>query len=215
MKKSKKFKKMAALVLSFAFVCNITSSTSASKTGSSPHAQILYNSTYTGTEQQLRTAFSNATAGFKSTFGITFTLDYVSSSSALSRPRSCTGVCSTSCCGSSNCDTAHGNSGRRLLKKMSSTYTFRIGVVGHALCGGDGKNHIGISGVAEFPDESRRAVITTNTVYSLKYLMQHELSHNLGVWTHCSGKSECVMNEDLEYTDKWCTAHSNMIKNNK
>ena len=213
MRKTKLFKRISAFVLASAFVCGSIYSASASKTGSSPSAQILYGSTYTGTEQRLRDAFSSATSGFSSTFDITFTLSSVNSSTALNRPRNCSDVCSTFCCGSSNCDSSHSNGGMRILRKMSSNSTFRIGVVGHVLCYGTGGKHARIAGIAEFPGESRRTVITTEVGFTLKYLMQHELSHNLGVRTHCS--SQCVMNEDNTYVDKWCTTHSNDIKNNK
>jgi hypothetical protein len=160
---------------------------------------------------------------FYDTFDTSFGLDIITPTKNTLNKDCRTGIdCNISCCNSTNCDKSHNNGSMRTLSELlRDSFRYTIGVVGHRLC--NGRDHYlslhlrnlhgKVAGSSEFPWEGRRSIITTESGYNEYYLMQHELSHNLGINTHCTDR--CVMNENDEFMNTWCDNHARMIRNRK
>jgi hypothetical protein len=177
-------------------------------------------------ESAIRTAFSSATREFDR-FGIFFNAHSPAFSVDLNGG-DCPQPVSETCrlpglifnyCGALNrCATDHHKGTRRLLNMHRVSNTFSVRVVGHVVCQQYGNDHHIGDGVAIAPLTStspigRDSVVNVgrhSTGLTLPAIIQHELTHNLGVANHCIFL--CVMNRDFNeiQINQWCsscTAH--------
>jgi hypothetical protein len=116
-----------------------------------------------------------------------------------------------------NCNGRHHRSAERLLNSIINQYAhhsvYTMGVVGHALCFWDDGFHDPVGGVAfrSVPNqfEDRESLVTTSWHEGLAFLMQHELSHNLGAsharcqWTFTNGV-RCSIDGPESDIGVWC-----------
>jgi hypothetical protein len=164
--------------------------------------------------------YGTATAEFRNNFGITFSLNGdVSTSSALDG-NACPFTQGRDLCDPipSRCRTVcndHHKSAHRIIRILPVTNAYTLRVVGHALCADGHRPHGGWAGLP-WGQVPRQTLVTTTWTPSepLNFLIQHELSHNLGASDHL-GNAECVMNENRVDFGVWCNTCVTAIFNNK
>jgi hypothetical protein len=185
---------------------------------------------YVGAAKPISMATSGITTvsnGFKNKFGVSFELNGLSQSDTLNGshtsnggtcPRSNSVACNANCsnkttnknCNSSITDGGHHKSGERLLNLLKTSSMYTIRVVGHALCSYNNVNevHYGfgengfVGGMAL--RGGKDSIVTTVSDTPINTLIQHELSHNLGI-IDCS-TYKCIMNASGEpELNNWCT----------
>ncbi|MCL1807871.1 MAG: zinc-dependent metalloprotease [Oscillospiraceae bacterium] len=214
--------KMLALSLSLVFcviLITASSETALSSSRSTRSVHILYDSTTpAGLLANMNTMFTSSVQAFDNTFGLNFTVAGISQTSLLnggSCPHSninqpC--VHSNFYCGS-YCNGNHHKSDSRLLDRLPNNYpAHTLGVVGHYLCYQEGLHYQ--SGGMALGIYERNALITNEWPSPLNYLVQHELSHNLGAPDH-GGLVDCVMRNGNPYvTSVWCPSCSLIIQRN-
>jgi len=190
-----------------------------SNTRNTRSVRIFYDSTLpSNVVSNINSTFTTASNAFYNTFVLRFTRESTSLSSLLdggtcSQPINSTCILASHFCGNP-CGGIHHRSDTRLLYKIPSSPGHSLGIVGHALCYSTSNSHEKSGGIATIPSSGRRALITNSWHESLNFLMQHELSHNLGARDH-GGNLNCVMNWSGTYTNVWCsscfaTIHSNI-----
>jgi hypothetical protein len=182
-------------------------------------------------EQTLTNRFNNATAGLRNTFGISFALQNNGiQHSALLTGVDCPSLLVDPCNPALGCarldwcyrgpgvNTNHHRSDDRLLDitfGAFSGYTMRV--VGHALCYWDGRNHLTSGGIASMPWTTvpRQSLVTSVSAEPMEFLMQHELSHNLGAPDDHGGSVECVISFNFTVLNKLCNSCEDAIWTNK
>lgn len=167
------------------------------------------------------TAFSDAITGISETYGICFSLTSNTTYTGLNIDSTCTlgknAICNSTCGTLTDCSTEHHKSSSNLLTINRSYTDHRMRVVSYKMCYYNTlySRHDQVSGLAHV--NGLNSVVTTNSSYnnssySLKYLMRHELSHNIGVEDDiCAPGENCVIKNENGYGE-WCTKHSAQIK---
>jgi hypothetical protein len=175
-------------------------------------------------ESAIRTAFSEATREFDR-FGIFYNWNSPAISFDLNggdcpepRRESCRlpGLIFNYCGALNRCATAHHKSDTRINSILRLPNTHVLRVVGHTLCYSSGANHRTSGGIATV--RGRDSTVTTVWDTSLAFLIQHELSHNLGashttcLWTP-TNNVRCALgyNEHNEDINNWCTSCTQAI----
>ena len=125
----------------------------------------------------------------------------------------CVGSCSTGLFSSGH------NRGGRLLEadRVSSRFTLRI--VSHAICHPQtSSGHGEMLGTAWRPNQHnpprRDSTASLRSGVHLAFVIQHELSHNLGAPDHSTGV-DCVMDSVRPAINVWCSSCATAIRNNK
>ena len=179
-----------------------------------------YDSTALGnyTVQLMQRDFNLAADGFRDVHNIHFTLAGVNQTSTLNPFSGCRYAPLNHCvagnppmqCGlEQNCDTQHHTSDLRIMRKMTQTAlgSFRMGVVGYEICATEGnKPHAKYAGIAEWPNEGRRSLVSLKSDLPAAHVMAHELGHNFGIRDHCTDIN-CVMNPLRQRINTWCARH--------
>ncbi|MCL2036847.1 MAG: hypothetical protein FWG83_05630 [Oscillospiraceae bacterium] len=163
--------------------------------------------------------YQYAAAAITRTYGIRFTI----TSSDITQSTALNGsncpffnqvICISLFCGTnSNCNGNHHKGAVRLINTLPSSNSFyTMGVVSHALCVYRDPDHFAVGGAA--PRNGRQSLVTNEWEQDpVPYLMQHELSHNLGAFD-CS-EDRCVMGPTNRGMDTWCLPCSNDIWDNR
>jgi hypothetical protein len=182
-------------------------------------SRIYYDSTfasnYSGLVANLTTMFHGTTGAFRTTFGVDFGHPNKSQLSTLNgascNPNNLTTICSSSCHGNNNnCNTAHRRGARRLNAISSSSTIHTVRMVDHAICWWSGSSHSAVYGLGTYL--GRDTILTMRASVSYTLLIQHELSHNLGVDGHCT--SRCIMNPNNAALSVWCSSCASKIRAN-
>jgi hypothetical protein len=172
-------------------------------------ARIIYNGVSL-TETQMLSNYNNAVASIRSEFGIRF---------QPSTPTSDSRLVGVNCgCNALGSGVSHRSASALLNIGGNNNHTLRI--VAHLLCG-DGEQ---VGGVARAP--GRESVVTTDWFEPLTFLIQHELSHNLGVRYYDNNNNplcdvlrglnvRCAMGGPHTDVNHWCDGCRTQIWNNR
>ncbi|MCL2078326.1 MAG: hypothetical protein FWH17_00630 [Oscillospiraceae bacterium] len=214
----KRLMRVIPLLLAICLMATISGSASPN-TRSSRSVYIFYDSTTPGgIVANMNTIFNYSTNAFNTKFGLSFSANSISSYSSLNGgncplPNSqlCT-LLSLGC--GSVCIGNHHKSFERLLAALPNLgSTHSLGVVGHALCSTSLLTHFQAGGAAYMPSGGRRAVVSSEWSEPIEFLIQHELSHNLGALDH-GGSVDCVMKSPGVYMNVWCPTCIATIQSN-
>ncbi|MDR2590567.1 MAG: hypothetical protein LBC71_06250 [Oscillospiraceae bacterium] len=214
----KTIKRIVAVTLLLCFVCILVfTGVSAQNSRNTRSIVLYYDSTLpNGIVANLWTMTSSATNAFNTTFGLSFSIQSSSQSnllngSACPRPNNQECILLANGCGAS-CNGVHHKSAERLLGRVPNLgTTHSLGFVGHYLCAQTGAGHIKAGGAAF--TSTRRALVTNEWHESLSFLIQHELSHNLGALDH-AGNARCVLRSNATFMSEWCATCSATIRRN-
>lgn len=179
--------------------------------------KIIYDYTCTYSESQMNSALEGATADFASDFAIDFTryhTMYTSELTGSSCPyTSNSSYCNASCGNNDNCNDIHHKGASRLLNIQPSPLTmYTCRVVGHRMCfyNNNKNTHSGVLGLG---DRLGRDSIVTHYSGDLEYLIQHEMTHNLGAsHDECMPGQQCVLDGDMGI---WCANCIYAIRTNR
>ncbi|MCL2079842.1 MAG: hypothetical protein FWH17_08395 [Oscillospiraceae bacterium] len=214
----KRLMRVIPLLLAICLMATISGSASPN-TRSSRSVYIFYDSTTPGgIVANMNTIFNYSTNAFNTKFGLSFSANSVSSYSSLNGgncPLSNSQLCnySASGCGAICTGSHHKNIDRLLAALPNLGSTHSLGVVGHALCFVTSSlSHDQAGGVAYLPP-ARRAVVSSVWPEPIEFLIQHELSHNLGTLDH-GGSDRCVMRYDDLFFNEWCSTCIAAIQSN-
>ncbi|MCL1808096.1 MAG: zinc-dependent metalloprotease [Oscillospiraceae bacterium] len=218
---SKKTIRLLSLSLVFCVILITASSeTALSSTRSTRSVHILYDSTTpAGLLANMNTMFTSSVQAFDREFGLNFTVAGISQTSLLnggsclntSINQPCN-LLSTGC--GSTCNGNHHKNDERLLGRLPNNIpAHTLGVVGHYLCTG----YHGQSGGIATGSSGRSALITNEWPEPLDFLVQHELSHNLGAPDH-GGYEICVMRDGYPIypyvKGQWCHSCTVVMRRN-
>jgi len=156
------------------------------------HAVMFYDPLVSQPQMQLWVDYMSAIAAFRSTYGVLFDLDFdrvhrnTSNLNGRNCPRANNLMCNTTSIGNGGCGTRercgldHHKGASRLNNVLTSSTSHIIRVVGHQLCWWDNSNHIAVGGLANI--RGRNSIVSSDNASrsGLRWLIQHELSHNLG-----------------------------------
>ncbi|MCL2036361.1 MAG: hypothetical protein FWG83_03110 [Oscillospiraceae bacterium] len=170
---------------------------------------------WNGIEGNATDAFNAATPALMEKFGIKLILALTTTNGNLSGycPRTTIDeICrvGNNLCGQT-CNGVHHKNGSRVLGIDPGFLEYVVRVVGYRMCYSS-NGHGEIAGLANV--NGRNSVISTlSSGQFFSQVIQHELSHNLGVQGHCD--NVCTMNDDSREINTWCSSCSNQIFNNK
>ena len=184
-------------------------------------SRIMYDSKLSMSDTDVEQIFNDATAGILAEFNIRFYNTSTTATTLLSfdstncsAPSSFT-ICNASCGSDSTCSTNHHKSADKHLSDFTSEFYYTWRLVEHVICRYDATKstpHGEILG--------RGNVSGKNTIVSYigspnrKAILQHELSHNLGVSDHdCTPGQDCIMTSSAQI-NHWCDKHAAMIRDN-
>ena len=167
----------------------------------------------------MRSYYNTAIKDIWTTFGIYFQLVSVASDSQLSLAYNdptysstnvwgCSAnasayddiiICDENCGALSSCATLHHHSASKLILYSQSSYLYTCRMVAYNICYYSNGSHGRIGGLASIT--GRDSVVTTAEGHGMSYLIQHELSHNIGANDH-NTLDTCVINGDKGF---WCS----------
>ncbi len=176
----------------------------------------------------MRTYYNAAIMDIWTTFGIYFQLVSVGSDSQLSLAYndptySSTGVwgcsanasayddiiiCDENCGALSSCETLHHHGAKKLNSYSLDSYLYTCRIIAYNMCYYKDGDHTSIGGLStpiqldngEFVVKD--VIVTTAAGHGMSYLIQHELSHNIGTYDHNVSSEYCVMTRTEGY---WCS----------
>jgi hypothetical protein len=95
-------------------------------------------------------------------------------------------------------------------EKDANIHTLRI--VGTRLCGLDRGVRVPVAGFANVLGRESVATVFP-TGFRFSEIIQHELTHNLGVQNHCTNR--CIMNGNNIALNTWCSPCATLVRQNK
>ena len=183
-------------------------------------SRILYDSNIGQTSASYQQIFNDATAGILSKYNIRFYNYSTTSTSLLNLDPDCSNPhvydpCSDLCGPLNMCSTTHHKSGDRILDTFASDFYYTCSFVEYNICHYDTEEdeHNPCNGLGNVSGQN--CVVSYFGSRNRVVVLQHELSHNLGVSGHdCTPNQQCVMNSNNPTLDHWCDNHSAMIRDN-
>lgn len=172
-------------------------------------AQAYYDPDCNYTASDLEYYYNEAVEPMVAAFHIKFSLSTVTVSSELSCSSDCDAnypseICTSNCGSFSTCATTHHRSGDRLLDVLAGSGLYTCRFTAYDLCNWEDDAHSRIFGIAL--RGKKESVVSTAGTEDLYYLIQHELTHNLGTYDNgdggtCNSNQKCVMKG---YSNYWC-----------
>ncbi|MBP3370863.1 MAG: RICIN domain-containing protein [Clostridia bacterium] len=183
-------------------------------------SRIMYDSNIGQSSESYQQIFNDATAGILSKYNIRFYNYSTTSTSLLNLDPDCSNPyvydpCSDLCGPLNMCSTTHHKSGDRILDTFASDFYYTCSFVEYNICHYDTEEdeHNPCNGLGNVSGQN--CVVSYFGSRNRVVVLQHELSHNLGVSGHdCTPNQQCVMNSNNPTLDHWCDNHSAMIRDN-